>query len=328
MATTRLTDIIQHPKEFLSTVDQKLTDLSVMRKAGVIVNDAALAERAAGAGKITSIPFYNPLTQNESAVGSDDPAVYLAADKIGQGEQIAARHFRNRAWSSADLVAQLGSDDPMDAIARRLAEFWAQDEERMVIAVLNGLLANNAAVTDSYHTQNDMVSNSAGTGNLSLDMLIDAVATMGDAGNVLDTLLIHSTVYRNLQKGQANAFVPKAATDIGFATYGGYKLVVTDLMPKNGSVYTSAVVSSGVVLNGSAPAKNPVAVVRDELAGNGSGIETLVNRRQFVMHPNGYQFIASPAGASATNTELAAAATWQRAYNRKNIPLAFIKTAG
>lgn len=321
MAVTKLTDIVQHDKEFLATVMQKMTDKSVLRAAGVIANNPDLDARAAGAGKITSIPFYNTLTQTESSVGSDDDSAQLTLGKITQGEQLAVRNFRNAGWSSMDLVAQLLADDPMDAIAARVGEYWAQDEERMVLSMLKGILADDEAGSDVLYAGD-------GLGNLDIDLLIDAAGTAGDAAGQFNTLIIHSAIHRQLQKTQANAYVPKAATDLGFATYAGYRLVVTDLMPLSAGVYTSVLCAPGAVLAGEAAAKVPVAAVRDELAGNGSGQDKLITRRQFILHPNGMKFDSgSVAGNSPTNAELENAANWSQAYARKNIGLAFIKSA-
>lgn len=319
MATTKLTDLIAHDKEFLAAVREKMVDKSVLRQAGVIVGSPELDSRANGAGKLTSVPFWKALTQTESAVGSDDDGASITAGKITQGEQIAVRNFRNMAWSAMDLAGALIGDDPMDAIASRVAEYWANDEERTAISILKGILAADEAGSDVLYVGD-------GTAPLSLDLIIDAMGTAGDAAGQFDTIIMHSAAHRLLQKGQANAYVPKDKTDIGFATYGGLKVVVNDLMPLNTGVYTTVLASSGALLAGEGDAKNPVAVARNEAAGNGSGQETLYNRRQFILHPNGFAFQSSSIGAaSPTNAEFEEAAQWAQAFQRKNIGLAYIK---
>lgn len=315
MATTRLTDLIAHDKEFLATVREAMTAKARLRAAGIVVGSPALDERANGAGVVTSIPFWKALDQNESAVGSDDDSVSLAADKISQGEQIAVRNFRNRAWSAMDLAGALIADDPMAAIAARVGEYWAVDEEKMVISILKGILAADEAGSDVLYAGD-------GTAALDLDLIIDACGTAGDAAGQFNTLIMHSSKHRLLQKTQANAYVPKAQTDLGFAQYAGYNIVVNDLMPSTLTV----VAAPGAILAGEGAAKSPVAVARNEAAGNGSGQETLYNRRQFILHPNGLKFNQSSiASTSPSNAEYEEAAQWTQAYQRKNIGLAFIK---
>lgn len=177
---TRLSDIIEHEKEFLATVFQKLTETSKLRASGLVVSDAAIAARAGGAGKVTAIPFYNPLAGTESSVGSDDPAERIVAGKITQGEQLAIRNFRNAAWSSMDLTAQLLNDDPMGAIAQRVAEYWGGDEDKTIYAILKGVQASAAGAA---MTVGD------GTGELDIDLMIDAAGTAGDAMGQFDTIM-------------------------------------------------------------------------------------------------------------------------------------------
>jgi len=321
MATTQLSNLVAHDKEFLATVFEKMADKSVLRSAGIIVNSPVLNERANGAGKLTSAPFWNSLTQTESSVGSDDPDASITAGNIAQGEMIAVRNFRNAAWSVMDLAGALVGDDPMDAIAQRVAEYWANDEERMVISILKGILASDVAGSDVLYVGN-------GTSDvLNYDLLVDAIGTAGDAASQFNTLVMHSAVHRKLQKDEANDYIAASKTDLGFATYAGFRIVVNDLMPLSSGVYTSVVCAPGAILAGEGQAKNPIAVARNEAAGNGSGQETLYNRRQFILHPNGLKFNSSSIGlASPTNAEFEEAAQWTQAYARKNIPLAFIKS--
>ena len=74
----------------------------------------------------------------------------------------------------------------------------------------------------------------------------------------------------------------------------------------------------------------PTATDRDELAGDGAGIETLTTRQQWVMHPHGIKFTdSSVAGQSPTDTEYQNEANWDRVYpERKQINMALLRTNG
>ena len=60
---------------------------------------------------------------------------------------------------------------------------------------------------------------------------------------------------------------------------------------------------------------------RDSLASN----DILVNRRAFVIHPNGMKWKGSPAGATATNAELATGTNWERVSDIKNMGIVMLK---
>jgi hypothetical protein len=70
-------------------------------------------------------------------------------------------------------------------------------------------------------------------------------------------------------------------------------------------------------------------VEREALQGNGGGIETLVSRKSWIVHPFGFQFLSgSVAGESPTLAEYKLAANWDRVVPRKNVPVAFLVTNG
>ena len=60
--------------------------------------------------------------------------------------------------------------------------------------------------------------------------------------------------------------------------------------------------------------------------GNGGGESLIYSRRADIIHPLGFEFTSSSvAGESANLAELATAANWNRVWERKNVPLAFLQ---
>ena len=58
------------------------------------------------------------------------------------------------------------------------------------------------------------------------------------------------------------------------------------------------------------------------LAGNGSGQETIVTRREFIFHPRGVRWTSnSMAGSSPTNAELATGSNWAKVWDTKLIKI-------
>ncbi len=313
-----LSNVVQHDKDFLEAVYQALTTKSTFRQAGIIVPNADFAARANGAGKITSVPFWNPLAQTESKVPSDAAGTVGEVEGITQGELLTIINKRGNGWSSMDVVAELLADDPMMAIANRVAEYWAIDEKKMAISILKGILADDVATTDTMYVTATTV--------LNLDAIIDAAATLGDDYGKLDTLVIHKNVHTILQKAEANAFVPKSKTGLNFDMYGDYKLVIDSQMPVDTGVYTSALVGPGFFQLGEGSPKVAVEYDRSPRAGNFGGQDALINRRQFILHPAGMKQDGTAAGIAPTNTELAAAAMWSKGFDRQNVPVAFINS--
>lgn len=338
MAVTRLSDIIE-PAGWTAYMLQKTMALSALYQSGIIVADEEIMRRAKAGGSIINIPFWNDLGNQDSNIGSDDPAVLATAQKINAGQDKAHMHYRNQSWSSMDLAAAIAGDDPAKRIAERVAEYWNRDMQRVLIASLTGVFGDNAA-----NAAGDMILDIAkklaaegavGTTNMiSANSVIDAIQTMGDAGKDISAIAMHSAVYSRLVKAELIQTV-RPSTDVWFQTFQNLRVIVDDGCPAvraSGAdpiVFTSYLFGKGAVANGEGTPKVPTETIRVPSAGNGEGQETLHSRRHFLLHPRGIKFTgASVAGASPTGTELAAAANWSRVYERKAIRLVALKTNG
>ena len=53
--------------------------------------------------------------------------------------------------------------------------------------------------------------------------------------------------------------------------------------------------------------------------------DVLVNRKAFVLHPNGVSFIGTPSAAYATNADLEVATNWKVVADLKNIPIVCLR---
>lgn len=335
MADTRLSDVIE-PSVFEDYVSVFTTQLSELWSSGMVVTDARIAALAAGDGKTYNMRFFNDLTQNESDVGSDDPAVLITPDKIDSGEQIAIKHLRNKAWSSMDILASIIGKDPLVEIAMKVAGFWVRDFQGLTLASLVGIEADNVA-NDSGDMVIDVATDAAlpilAAEKISGDTVIDGLQTMGDHKRLLTTIIMHSVVHTELEKQGLIAFIRDADNNVLFETYLGKRVIIDDDVPTvagvNRTTYTSYLFGPGAIGFGAGRPKVPVEVDRNPEQGRGSGNERLFNRKQFILHPQGFAFLnASVAGVSPTNAELNLAANWNRVVDRKLINVAIIKTNG
>lgn len=334
MGTTRLSDIIV-PQVFTPYVVQRTFELSRLARAGIIARDPQIDAIAKGGGKTFDMPFWGDLT-GESSIASDDPAVKLVTGNLAASQDVAVKHFRAAGWSSMDLTGEIAGSDPARVIADRVADYWARDMQRMLIASLDGVIADNVA-SDSgdivINVATDSVDAITSAEKIGPNVVLAAKQTMGDAADRLTAIVMHSALHTELQSQNVIQYLPGATADVGFGTYLGYTVIVDDGCPAvagtNRITYTSYLFGAGAFGYGEGAPKTPVAVERDELAGNGTGEERLINRKSFILHPRGIKFTSSSvAGVSPTNAELTSAANWDRVYDRKAVRMAAIKTNG
>jgi hypothetical protein len=321
MATTQISDVIV-PEQWTPAFLLASPELTAFFQSGIVQHDDVVAALASGEGSTFHIRHINDLVNVEENITTDDNAKKSTPQKITEGQQNAVKLSRNQSWSSMDLVAALSSPDPVGVIRSRVASYWGHRFQACAISIANGILASNVA-----NNGGDMLYDGSAAA-ISGEAILNAKATMGDAASALTSIAMHSVQYTALQKQNLIVYLRDGNADVHFPTYLGYRVVVDDGMPVDtsgeaGPVYTSMLFSNGVFRLGMGQAKVPAEVWRDPASGNGGGEEVFFSRQQFILHPGGFNY----GGASnPANAALGVATPWTRVFQRKQVPLAFLKT--
>lgn len=336
--TTRLSDLIV-PEIFTPYKQQITEQKSRLIQSGAVVRSELLDQFLAGAGLTVQAPSFRDLAQDEENISNDDPASLSTPKKIGTAQEIAVRLSRNNSWSSMDLNAALIGRDPLEAIAQRVGYYWTLRAQAAFIALMKGVFADNdAAPSAGEHTQGDLTINisgasySAGVTDFNAGGFIDAVTTAGDSKEGLGMVMMHSIVHSRAQKNNLIDYIPDSEGRIRIATFLGREVIVDDAMPiPSAGVFETWIFGQGAVQIGLGAPKVPTEVERTPAAGNGSGQETLFDRVEWALHPEGHAYVGTaPAGGpsnAATTNNLANAASFKRVFTeRKQIKIARLVT--
>ena len=336
MATTQISDVVV-PEIFTDYVQVLTAERSAFIASGVVVNSEQANGFLAGGGTTFQMPFFNDLDNTSANVSQDDDAGVDDSTplKTGTSRQISIRLSRNQSWSSTDLSGDLAGANPMQSIASRVANYWVRESQRVLIATIQGVIADNIA-NDSADMVEDITN---GTGTVtaahlfSAESFIDAIQTMGDAGEGLVAIAVHSVVFRRMQKNNLIDFIPDSNGVVNIPTFLGRRVIVDDglpAIPNSPNVeYSSYLFGAGAVTSGVGSPLVPTETERSPSAGQGGGLEVLFNRVEWLYHPNGMAFLdAGIALSSPTDAEIAAAAQWDRRLERKLVKLAEFRTNG
>lgn len=334
--TTRLSDVQYDPDVYVSYMQEDDPSRNAFVASGVAVTNSQLQARAAGQGDITSIPYWKDLDNTSENISSDDPAVSATPEKITAGRMVARNIHINNAWQTANLVSEvLGSEDPMRQIQSRTSNYWLNRFSRRIQGIQTGLYLENIANGSSdmiFDISTEDGDNATSANKWSFDAFVDAYSTMGENADKLALISVHPEQMKVMRKNQEIDFIQDSETGIMIPTYNGLRVVEDKRQPviagtTSGFRYVSTLYAQGAIGYGEALAKRPVAVEFDELACNGAGIETLVERKQWLIHPEGYKWLeASVAAESPTVAECALAANWARQFDRENISIAWLVT--
>ena len=334
MATTQLSDVYV-PAPFDEGVDEAAIELNAFMASGIMQADSQLDTLASIGGKTGEMPFWNPLsTAAEPNYSSDNPASNSVPDKIGHAKETYRKAMMNKSWSTMDLSRELGLSDPLDAITRKIGKYWAVQEEKRVIQTAVGVLADNEANDggDMVHSIYSDIATPLAANLISADAVLQAKQTMGDHADALSAMAMHSVQYTKLQSLNLIVYIPDARGEVNIPTYLGYRVVVDDSMPvvtgTNSPSYLTILFAAGSVGYGNGGDGPVVASEFERLpsAGDGGGQDVIHTRRSNIIHPRGFQMAGTPAADTATLAELAAATSWDRVRDRKNIGVAFLRT--
>lgn len=330
MPGTTLQDVIV-PEIFNPYVINRTMELSALLQCGIIANNSEFDALASQAAPTVNMPFFEDLTgESEQVIEGGD----LTDNKISSNKDVAAIIRRAKMWSATDLSAALAGSDPMAAIATLVAQFWARDMQKELIAVLNGIFGtvpagdSNTPPAETRLESNllDISGKSGAAANWSGSAFIDAEQKLGDAKAQLTGICMHSATEAYLKKQNLIDTV-QPSNDVAFGTYQGKRVVVDDGCPVAGGVYTTYLFGNGAVALGNG---NPVGFVpteTDRAKRKGSGVDYLINRRTSILHPRGVAFTSASVAKTEgpSRTELADPKNWKPVYEPKQIRIVAFK---
>ncbi len=328
MALTQISDVIV-PDVFQTYLVARTREQSAFFRSGVVREDAVLADRLRQGGHAVTMPFWADL-DGDDAVASDDPDTNITPYKVGGDEQTAVVLRRAVSFAAADLAGAVAGDDPMRMVADRIAPYWTRRLQAALIKMVDGVFKQTDMASDAVLDISTDTTPGA-TNRLSAGAVIEARGTLGDAADDIAVMVVHSKVYQQIQKNDLIDYVPESQGLGTIPTYMGMRLIQSDLLPTgtNGSetTYSSWLFGRGAIVYGEGAPRVPVAIDRDELGGNGEGIEYFVSRRHVCLHPLGMSYVGDlSTGISPANSALATGANWGRVFSRKQVPLAALIT--
>jgi len=331
---TILSDVVFRD-ELRDYINVNTSERTAFFESGILVQNNDMAQLLASPSNTFTIPWWVDLDASiESNYSNDvytDIAVPLAVTSASMQARAA---YLNEGWNCMNLVKNITNQDPLEFVAGRLTSYWQRVAQRRTIASVIGIYNANVA-----NNGGDMVV--AAPGTIDAASIIRAKATMGDySGQLggLSVIAMHSAVQTELQILNLIDFTPLADQVPEFGRFQGMRVVVDDSMPVIGTGaearYLSVIFGPGAIgYEEQQPAgEDGLEYERAPDRGNGGGTETLWTRRNYVIHPLGYSFLSTTITGtpgtsrpvSASWADLALATNWERKFNRKEVPLAFV----
>lgn len=334
MAITKIADVIV-PELFNGYVINRTMELSELFKSGIVTNSPEFDKLASEAARTHNMPFFEDL-QVESEATLED--VKMTPKKITSNKDVSTTILRQNMWSATNLSAALAGSDPMAAIGDLVAGYWARDMQKELIALLAGVFGtipakssegggSTAAETRMGDHILDLSSGKSEAAKvIGASAFIDACQLLGDAQSQLTSVAMHSATKSCLKK-QNLIETQRDSTDVEFDTYQGRRVIVDDGCPVENGVYTTYLFGNGAVAYGNGSPEGHVATEVDRDKQTGGGIDYLINRRAFILHPRGIAYTGAVREHVETplRSELSNPENWKPVYEPKQLRIVVIK---
>lgn len=339
MAVTRFSDIVI-PAVWNSYRSLPLPEVLAFTDSGIAVPVPEVLAQLNGGGEEIIMPFWRDLDPNAVPNMSDDDPDRMAVPlKVGAATMRARKAYLNQGWSASSLTRELAGSDPLAHVRARDDAYWSRRWQRRLISVCKGLLADNIAANGGDMVVNVSIAdgNAATDANLfSRQSFARAIFGLGDQYQYITAIAVHSVVLARMVANDDIVYIRPSQGTLDVPTFMGKRVIVDDgLAPTaggtSGFVYTSILFGQGAIGYANGVHHMPVEEERSPRAGHGGGVDTLWTRKNWLIHPFGYDFTNASITAPerfATDADLEKAVNWTRMVDRKQVPIAFLQTNG
>lgn len=165
----------------------------------------------------------------------------------------------------------------------------------------------------------------------SASAFIDAQQLLGDAKSQLSAVVMHSATESALRKMDLITTEKSSTASNSIDMYMGKRVIIDDGCPVSGTgadkVYSTYLFGGGAVALGNGSPAGFVATEVDRDKKKGSGVDYLINRRTFILHPRGiaWQSAVQEDTESPTRAEVGNAKNWLPVYEPKQIRIVQFK---
>jgi hypothetical protein len=330
MATLRSDIII--PEVFTPYVIEQTTQRDAFLASGVVQPLAEL--NATEGGDFINVPFWKANLSGDFEVLTDSSS--LTPGKIQADKQVGVILHRGRAFESRDLAALAAGSDPMAAIGAKIADYIANQRQKDLLSCLAGVFGTLGTTSSSAAFFPLTIDGESGDTPtvLSPRHVAEAKSLLGDQGDKLTAIAMHSKVYYDLVERKAIDYV--ATTDargtsntqsggslvaayggsVDVPTYCGLRVLVSDDVQTSGSgastEYATYFFTQGAIASGEQMAMQ-TETDRDILAKS----DAMSIDLHYVYHPVGAKWAVTT--VNPTRAQLETVGNWSKVYETKNL---------
>ena len=311
-------------------------DAALLTSTAMVGSDARINDSGENyTGTLRWLDFTDPTTFNKQNETATDVAINEMA--VSNKSAVYIKNIDHIAAQEMSVQKLISKVDGLSYLGSQFASVRARREDLQLRSILNGVsdkiwgataigTSDPAAKvgTFGFYTGSDAsddpnplfaIENTTNNRSAFFDTLLDAITEVkGEFEEPFYYLVVTTETYNIMRKQNVLDVAPVVDGNFNFSTILGGKIrliinnqSLTANLPAD--IKVSYIAKAGSVHYSDIAQTNPTAIERNELAGNGGGLVTVLSRWGNIMHPKGFAWAGS-ATAYPANADLAAAASW------------------
>ncbi len=310
-------------------------DAALLTSTALVGSDARITDSGENyTGTLRWLDFTDPTTFNKQNENEFDKN--LNTMDVNNKSAVYIKNIDHIAAQEMSIQKLISKVDGLSYLGSQFASVRARREDLQLRNIMNGVAASiwggtfvgasdPAQVVNSfgYYTGSDASSvvnplfeldTSANTRSSFFDTLLDAItAVKGEFEEPFYYLVTDTATYNLMRKQNVLDTAPVVDGNFNFNTIlgGKVRLIINNqaLVANINTPKVSYLAKAGAVHYSEIAQMNPTAIDRDELAGNGGGLVTVISRWGNIMHPKGLTWQGS-ATQYPTNFDLSNQFNW------------------
>src|SRR5210317_117711 len=312
-------------------------DAALLTSTALVGSDARITDSGENyTGTLRWLDFTDPTTFNKQSENEFDRN--LNTMDVNNKSAVYIKNIDHIAAQEMSIQKLISKVDGLSYLGSQFASVRARREDLQLRSILNGVAdkiwgattigTSDAAAkvgtfgfytgSDASDDPNPLFVNSTGASqsrSTFFDTLLDAITEVkGEFEEPFYYLVVDTATYNIMRKENVLDVAPVVDGNFNFSTIlgGKIRLVINNqLLTANmtAGLKVSYLAKAGSVHYSDIAQVNPTAIERDELAGNGGGLVTVLSRWGNIMHPKGFSWAGS-ATAYPANADLALGTNW------------------
>lgn len=290
--------------------------------SGAFVSDPRLRPLLNSGSKTFEVPFIHPIDGNLEANYGNTVMTDIAMPRTISASKSKGRiAFLNEGFIESRLETYLTNKSPLQEIAKMLDNFWLTQMENRAIATLFGLM--NYDHTNGKKLTHDISKSTADeTSGFDVNAFIDAEGSLDEIHQGKGVMIVHPMIATKMRKQRLVERVTTADDLKPIEVYNGRTVIQsskgTMIGTGKNTKYVSYLLGAGAFATDMVTAYDDLELERTANTGNGAGHTTLWTRRNALIHPQGFSFIAEDSTLTGGTKNEALSASWTDLQKAEN----------